>query len=236
MLFILLSCLLVPRIATAQWELLGGWEGDTNDSGYAFTTLGYTHPLSSRIGLTTRLTGGYLYYSFKEDGGKTKVKSPGGSILVGPRFTFERTSIGLLVGPQFNNTREETRTSTGHREESDERIGAAVNGSIWHQFNPSWEFLGIANYDSTNHYTWGRSGVKYRLTEPNRPLQFQVGPELTLHGNADIFSVQGGGLFEVYYNPAKLSLGVRLGYKHSSFPQSSSRDDLYWGLGFYTQF
>lgn len=226
----------MPRLSSAQVELLGGWEGDSNDSGYAFTTIGYTHPFTPSIGITTRVTGGFLYYSFREGTGKTKVESPGGNILVGPRLTFPGTSINLLVGPQINQIREETTTASGRREKSEDRVGVTLNGSIWHQFTPRWDSLGIINFDSVNHYTWGRGGLKYRLTDDKQPLHLSIGPELTLQGNADIFSVQGGGLFEIHYSPAKLSLGLRLGYKHSSFQQAPSRDDLYYGLGFYTQF
>lgn len=227
---------LAPSLAFGDWELLGGWEADSHNTGYIFGAVGYIHSFTPRVALATRAATSYLYYSFPANGGETKVQSPGFTLLAGPRVSGERITLTVMAGAEGRTIRRETTTPTGRFLESDDELGPVVNGTFWGQISPRVDFLGIVNYDSVNSYTWARVGAKYRVTDSNRPISVSLGPEGTVQTNPDIFSVQGGGVFEVFHRPSRLSVAFRLGYKRSTFDEGPSRDGPYWGIGFYTQF
>jgi len=237
-----MTCLLViwmaifPSKVFAVWELLGGWEADSDKNGYAFGAIGYIYPFTSSWALATRVSGSYLYYNFPEKDGKTEVQSPGVGLLIGPRFSLKGTSLTLMGGAEGRKIREKTTTPTEKSQTTKNEIAPVLNGTLYSQISTRWSLLGIANYDFTNKYTWSRAGVKYRLNDPNRPTGFYLSPELTYQGNPDIRSIQGGGAFEIYSSPSRLSLAARAGYKRSTFDVGPSREGPYWGISLYVQF
>ncbi len=227
---------LFPSLSFGDWEFLGGWEADSHNNGYAFTGIGYIHLFNPRLAIATRLSGSYLYYNFPENAGETKVKSPGVTLLIGPRFSGERVSLTVMAGTEARTIKRETDSPAGKSKTSEDKISPVINGALSAKLGQRWDFLGIANYDSANKYTWTRGSLKYRISEQNRPAIIFLGPEVTIQGNRDITSVQGGGIIEVYHNPGKLSLAARLGYKRSTFDAGTSREGPYLGIGFYKQF
>jgi len=224
---------MAPALAWAEWEFLGGFEGDTHDTGFAFGAVGYLHPVTPRLDLAVRAAGSYLYYSFPENGGETRVTSPGITLLAGPRFSGRGISLTLMAGAEARTIERETETPAGRGRTSEDEVGPVANGTLWAQLSPRWDFLGLINYDSANTYTWGRASLKYQLTDGSRPLGLALGPEATLQGNPDIFSVQGGGVGELSYRPLRLSLALRLGYKRSTFEVGPAREGLYGGIALY---
>src|SRR5207245_572104 len=59
-------------VRPAWWELIGGFEGDTHQTGYGFLGPAYIHPLSQNLALHFHLFGNYLFYEFTNDlGGRT---------------------------------------------------------------------------------------------------------------------------------------------------------------------
>jgi hypothetical protein len=227
---------LFPSLSFGDWEFLGGWEADSDNNGYAFSGIGYIHPFNPRLALATRVSGSYLYYNFPEDTGETKVKSPGATLLVGPRFSGERVSLTVMAGAEARTIKRETDSPAGKSKTSEDKVSPVINGALSAQLGRRWDFLGIANYDAANKYIWTRGGLKYRISEQDRPAVVFLGPEVTIQGNSDITSVQGGGMIEVHHNPGKLSLAARFGYKQSTFDTGPSREGPYWGIGFYKQF
>ncbi len=225
-----------PAASSQNGAFLGGWEADSHSNGYAFTALGYTQPVTPGVALTMRVSAGYLYYQFPENGGVTKVTSPTFALLAGPQFSGQRVSLTLTAGAETSTITRENAAATGQTKTTEHQVSAVLNGTFWAQLSQRWDFLYIANYEDANKYTWMRGTTKYRVTEQDRPVSFSVGPEVTAQGNADIKSLQGGGMLEVYFRPASLSLDVRGGYKSSTFPQGPSQTGPYWGAGFYTQF
>ncbi len=225
-----------PLPAFADLVLLGGWEADSHNNGYAFIATRYNHAFTPKIALSTQVAGSFLYYNFPNDGGTTKVESPGVTFLLGPKFSTERISVTLMTGAESRTIRRETTTATGRTVENEFKVGPVVNGTLWTNFVPELSVLGIANYDAVNKYTWARATATHGITDPKRPIQLSLGPEGTLQGNFDLFPIQGGGVFQLYHQPSRVSLGFRLGYKRSNFDGAASRNDVYWGISFYKQF
>lgn len=145
-------------------------------------------------------------------------------------------SLTVTAGAEASTIIRENAVLTGQTKTTEHKVSAVVNGTLWAQLNTFWDLLYIANYEAANKYTWTRATAKYRVTEQDKPTSIFVGPEVTAQGNADIKSLQGGGMIEVYRKPGNFSLDIRAGYKISTFSQMPSQSGHYWGLGFYKQF
>jgi hypothetical protein len=227
---LIVLAVLGPRAASGQWEVMAGGEVDSHDTGYTFLATGYSHPLTPRVSLVTRVSGSYLFYTSPLEDGEIRVRSPGVALLVGPRLALAGLGLTLMGGAQARTIERETTTPAGSVHERDEELGPVVNGTLWAQPYPRWSLLGIVNHDFVNDYTWARGGVIYEVTSPERPLRVGVGPEGIIQGNPDILSVQGGGTLEVHHRPSAFSLTIRLGYKRSTFDEQPSRVGPYWGI------
>src|SRR5574341_1349335 len=68
-------------------ESFGGWEGDSQDQGFGFASLGSVFVINDRTALLGRVMGSYLYYNFDSVNSTTKVTSPGVTLLSGSRFS-----------------------------------------------------------------------------------------------------------------------------------------------------
>jgi cellulose biosynthesis protein BcsS len=226
----------VPSPSFGNGEFLGGWETDSHSNGYVFTGVGYIHPLTPASALATRVSVGYLYYRFPENGGETKVTSPGATLLLGPRFSGQGVSLTLTAGAEASTIIRETATPAGPVRTTENKVSAVLNGSLWKQLGTYWDLLYLANYEAANKYTWTRGTVKYRVTRQEKTASVFVGPEVTVQGNSDITSFQGGGMVEVYHAPSSFSLNARAGYKRSTFHEGPSQTGPYGGIGFYKQF
>jgi hypothetical protein len=225
-----------PSPSFGNWEFLGGWEADAHSNGYAFTGVGYIQPFTSGFALATRVSTGYLYYRFPENGGETKVTSPGAALLVGPRLSGQRMNLTVTGGAEARTIIRKTATPSGQARSSESEVSAVINGTLWARLSASCDLLYIAHYEGANKYIWTRGTAKYRVTKQDKSSSVFVGPEVTAQGNADIKSLQAGGMMEVYHKPGSLSLNIRTGYKLSTFAAGPSQAGPYWGLGFYKQF
>ncbi len=232
----LLLAFSVPATSFADWELLGGWEADSHSNGYGFAGAGYLHPVTPRIALATRLSGGYLYYRFPANGGETKVTSPNGTLLAGARVSGERASLTVLAGAETSTVRRESTTPAGQTTTRETGVDAVLNGTLWARIADPWDFLALANYDAANRYTWARGTVKYRVTAATAATGVFLGPEFTGQGNSDITSFQGGAALQVARRAGRVSIDIRGGYKRSTFHEGPSQSGPYWGVGFYALF
>jgi hypothetical protein len=238
-LFLALGLLLFAGTASAQtsapfWELIGGYEGDTHGSSYAFFGPGYVHPVKPRLAVTARVFGTYLAYSFNDSVGETKVRSPGVSPAIGLRFGGTN-SFTITAGPEVKWRRTEVFGNTGAliREEKRTRYGGNFGAEVYANPTTRNNVQGGLNYNTTDKYTWGRLGFKQQVSNLNSqgPTTISVGFEGIGQGNRDIRSVQGGGLVEVAH--AKASVMFRAGYKQSMFDVGPNKTGLYFGVGYY---
>lgn len=216
------------------WALIGGYEWDTHSSSYGFFGPAYTHPFKPNVAWTARVFGNYLTYEFSDTTKTTKVKSPGGSAAVGLKFGT-KDYFAVSAGPSVSWRKTTVTTNAGVETETKEtRTGVNIGGEI--SLNPGANNIqALANYNTTDKYTWARLGAKTQLT--NRSWSGSnalfLGVEGIAQGNDDIRSVQFGGLFEVNHVPSKLSLMFRAGYKRSMFDVGADKTGPYFGIGFY---
>ena len=226
--------------APGYWEMVGGSEHDTHDVSYSFIGPGYNKPLSDRVGLTARMTFRYLSYEFRNGaGGDTSVSSPGFQPQVGLRFGPRGKTIRFRVG---------YATSREHRTESDRdgrivdsrrwRHGVSLGSDLYYNLTKRDNIHAMVSFGTENSYLWSRLGYKRQVTnfDWRDKVTVYVGAEGITQGNDEIWSNMGGGLAEVLFVPARLSLMFRSGYKHSSFERGEDKKGPYFALGLYKRF
>jgi hypothetical protein len=225
---------LVP--APAFWELISGYEGDTDGSGYGFFGPSYVRPIRPGLAWTVRAFGNYLSYEFQELDGATTVRSPGVSSALGLQFggaSFFR----VMAGPELKWRRTEFAGpgGVGTIRQSDTRLGANVGGEMYANPTSHNNLQGLINYNTSDDYTWGRLGFKEQLTNHGwqRPTATFLGVEGIVQGNHDIRSRQLGGFFEIAHTPARVSMVFKAGYKRSTFEVGPGKAGPYFSIGFY---
>lgn len=228
---------IAPPAATgpAFWELISGFEGDTEGSAYGFFGPSYVRPIRPGLSWTARAFGNYLAYEFSGADGDTRVRSPGVNAAVGLQFG-DTSFFRVLAGPELKWRRTAiTNDAVAIASDTDTRIGANFGGEMY--LNPSSHnnIQGLINYNTSDRYSWGRIGFKEQVT--NRrwagPTAAFVGIEAIGQGNADIRSKQVGGFVELAIVPARVSLVVKGGFKQSTFDVGPNKSGPYFSAGFY---
>lgn len=215
-------------------EIVTGWEGSSS-RGYAFVSPSAAFATSGQFSWIVRGAVSYLYYDFPDEGGKTRVRSPGESLGVGLRYSTPQLSV--TIGPGYE-VRQTTRDFASGSERRDNESGVVVQGDVFYQATPLTNVSLIASYGAANDYVWVRAGGKRQISNfDNRDATtLHAGVEITGQGNKDGRSTQVGGLFEVAYPSAKASLQFRAGYSRLTNPDDSHESKPYFGVGFYRAF
>jgi hypothetical protein len=222
------------------WEVIGGFEGDTHDTGYGFFGPSYNRPISENVAITARVFGTYLFYKFDNGlGGETEVHSPGLSPTVGLRFG-RGTTVKVSVG--YGRKRE-------HREETDRagrvvsdtrrwRGGLNLGGDLYWNLTKRDNIHALVHFGTEDDYLWSRAGYKHQVSNHDwkGKTTLYLGGEGIVQGNEDIHSNQIGALAEVLFVPNRLSLMFRAGYKRSTFDVGDAKSGLYYGIGLYKRF
>lgn len=217
------------------WELIGGYEGDTHGSAYAFFGPSHVHPIRPGLAWTARAFVNYLAYEFSGADGDTEVRSPGVNATVGLRFG-DRNWFGVNAGPEVKWRRTELTPPSGPVvESSDTEFGANVGAEAYVNPTSHNNLHGIVNYGTVDEYLWARLGFKEQIS--NRGYQGStttfVGIEGIGQGNQDITSTQFGGFFEIARSPSNVSLMFRVGYKRSTFDVGPNKTGPYFAVGYY---
>lgn len=221
--------------APAFWELISGYEGDTDGSGYGFFGPSYVRPIRPGLSWTARAFGNYLSYQFSEVNGATHVRSPGVNAGAGVQFG-DRNFFRVLAGPEVKWRRTAvTDTSGAIDTRTDMRVGANVGGEMYASPTSHNNLQGLVNYNTSDRYSWGRLGFKEQLNNHSwqGPNTAFVGVEGIGQGNHDIRSKQVGGFFEITHVPAKVSVVFKAGYKQSTFNVGPAKTGPYFSVGFY---
>lgn len=219
----------------AFWELISGYEGDSDGSGYAFFGPSVIRPIRPGLSWTARAFANHLAYEFSGAGGHTQVRSPGVSTGIGLQFG-DKNFVRVLAGPEVKWRRTELTGPSGvvsaHR---DARFGTNTGGEIYANPTAHNNLHGIVNYNTTDRYSWARLGFKEQITNRawENPNTIFLGVEGIVQGNTDIRARQLGGLFEYSRGPAKVSLVFKAGYKRSTFEVGPARTGPYFSIGFY---
>jgi len=220
--------------AMAAPELVTGFEGSAG-RGYGFASPAFTFPASHETAWVVRGTLSYLYYDFREEGGRTKVRSPGESIAILFRYSTPQLTADFGPGYEIRQTRRDL-ASGGHTDVDEN--GVTVTGDVFYQITPLTNVNLIATYGGANHYTWARAGIKRQITNLNaqEATSMYVGAEVTGQGNSDGHTAQIGGLFEVAFPQDRASLQLRAGYSRLRNPDGSKESHPYYGIGYYRAF
>jgi outer membrane protein assembly factor BamA len=219
--------------APAFWELISGYEADTEGSGYGFFGPSYVRPIRPGLSWTARAFGNYLSYQFSDLDGATHVKSPGVSTAAGLQFG-DRQFFRLLAGPELKWRRTEI-TGPAASTRTDTQLGANFGSEVYANPTSHNNIQGLVNYNTTDRYSWGRLGFKEQVN--NHAWQGAntafVGIEGIAQGNHDIRSKQVGGFFELTHVPAKVSMVFKAGFKQSTFEVGPAKTGPYFSVGFY---
>jgi hypothetical protein len=228
----------VPPVVTrgpAFWELISGYEGDSDGSGYAFFGPSFVRPIRPGLSWTARAFGNYLAYEFSGLEGSTHVRSPGISTGIGLQFG-DRNFFRVLAGPEVKWRRTEVTGLNGvSAAESEAQFGVNAGGEMYTNPTSHNNLHGIVNYNTTDKYSWARVGFKEQLNNKawERPNTMFLGVEGIVQGNSDIRARQLGGFFEFSRVPAKVSLVFKAGYKRSTFDVGPAKTGPYFSVGFY---
>jgi hypothetical protein len=221
--------------APAFWELISGYEGDTDGSGYGFFGPSYVRAIRPGLAWTARAFGNYLSYQFSALDGATQVRSPGLNSAIGLQFG-DKARFSVLAGPEVKWRRTEVTAANGViATRTDTRVGANAGGAVYANPTPHNNLQGLINYNTTDRYSWARLGFKEQLNNHTwaKPNTTFLGVEGIVQGNHDIRSRQLGGFFEITHVPAKVSIMFKAGYKRSTFNVGPDKTGPYFSVGFY---
>src|SRR5579884_3073612 len=100
--------------AAVELEGVGGWEGDSHQSGFAFYGLSGTYPLRDHLALLGKIEANDLYYQYGSSDDLTRVHSPGIRLMSGVKVQLKTTMILLSAGMEqrWNQTIESSQTAT----------------------------------------------------------------------------------------------------------------------------
>ncbi len=232
-----LTLLLALPAATAwagPFELIAGWEGDSHAQGYGFAAVGAILPAAPYVTFPVRVTASHLYYAYDSTGTEVSVRSPGASLLAGPRWSGERGSVTLLGGAEVRRERRERGGSAGE----EDITGAVVQADGELVVGPRGRLFALASWSGAVDYLYGRSSARLQLTNLDwtGPVTWFTGLEGVLQGNDDSDAVQAGAFVECALPRQHGSLALHAGYKGSGSATGSRRRGGYLGAGFYRRF
>lgn len=223
-------------VEAPYWVLLGGYEGDTHGTGYGYFGPQWVRPVRDDLDVQFSLRGNYLMYEFEENGGLTKVRSPGLAAKVGVKFGDENW-FKVAAGPSVK-WRSETFEGPDGREIDildDTEFGFSVGADAW--LNPSDRdnIHLLMNYGTEDGYIWSRGGYRRQVSNYDwrGTWTHYLGGEVIAQGNDDIRSLQVGALWEILHAPNSASVMLRGGWKRSTFEQADEKTGPYFGIGYY---
>jgi hypothetical protein len=216
---------LLPVTASADGDLAANWEGGPSN-GYAAASPTFNIPLTSTSSLDLIPTGSYLYYDVHENGGITKVHSPGASF--GADYKYSDDNLTFAVGPAVQVLWQGRTSSKGPKTNST-LTGWAVNGDLSYRFSDLTSFDLSSSYEQADRYYFTRASVEERVGHMGSFSWF-VGPEGTIQGNNQFTQLGGGALSEFVFNNSGTSLQIRGGYANVNYSDHTSQSRPYVGV------
>jgi hypothetical protein len=225
------------NVETSFWEPIGGVEVDTHGTGYMFFGPTYQRQLRDNLRMFARVNGNYLMYEFEELGGMTKVRSPGVSSMAGLRFGGANWfQVGAGLGAKRRT--EKFFVGTGGNplaEDTDWQLGLDLAADAYLNPTSRTNVHAMVNYGTADNYLWSRLAAKRQISNYSwsGPFAHFVGAEIMGQGNDDIRSIQVGGLLEFLHVKSSASIGLRAGWKQSTFDFGPDKTGPYFGVGYY---
>lgn len=232
-----LALLLALPAATAwagPFELIAGWEGDSRSQGYGFVAAGAIVPAAPQLSFPVRLTGSHLYYAYDSTGAEISVRSPGVSLLVGPRWSGQRGSVTLLAGGELRRERRERGDVSGEENTTGEVV--QVDGEV--ALGPRGHLFALASWSGAAGYLYGRASARRQLDNLDwtGAVTWFTGLEGVLQGNDDSDAWQAGTFVECALPRRHFSLALHAGYRDSGSPGGRRHRGGYLGAGLYRRF
>ncbi|MGH7340674.1 MAG: cellulose biosynthesis protein BcsS [Candidatus Rokuibacteriota bacterium] len=223
------------EIGAPRWTANGGFEADSHDTGYGFAGPTYVRPFRPQMSWVAGANVNYLYYEFPSAaGGHTNVRSPGVNALGGVRFGV-RNYFQLAAGPGFKRRRVEVVDPFDNviRSSTRTKVGLHLVGVGSVDPTPHNNFYGQVAYGAEDDYIWSRAAFKEQLTNRSWSGRFthDLGGEATVQGNDDLRSVQFGPFIELVHVPSSTAIGLRGGYKHTSYDFGPDRTGPWFAIG-----
>ncbi len=233
-LFTLLFALPAAAAWAGPFELIAGWEGDSRSQGYGFVAAGAILPVAPRLSIPVRVTGSHLYYAYDSTGTEVSVRSPGVSLLAGPRWSGQRGSVSLLAGAELRRERRERAGVTDEKNTKGEVV--QVDGDVI--LGPRGHLFALANWSGAADYLYGRASARMQLDNLDwtSALTWFTGLEGVLQGNDNTDAWQAGTFVECALQRRRLSLALHGGYKDSGSPGGRRHRSGYLGAGLYQRF
>jgi hypothetical protein len=226
----------MPPSRPTQWSSIGGFEVDSNDTGYGFVGPQYIRPLRQNLAFVGSANFNYLFYEFDTPEGHTNVRSPGVNVMGGLQFG-EKNWLLLQAGPSFKRRQVERLDAFDNTIASDKNtdVGLNLGASVWFDPTSHNNVFGMLNYNTVDRYTWGRLAFKEQIGNRSwqGPITPYVGVEFVGQGSEDIRSQQYGGFVELTHVPSSVSVMLRAGYKRSSFDFGPDKTGPWFAIGFY---
>lgn len=222
------------------WEINGGYEGDSRDTGYAFFGPVWNKPLRDNLTLQARVYLHHLRYEFPNaDGGETEVEAPGVGPAVGLKWG-RRNWVKASTGLNFRREERKLEDALGRtiREDEDTEVGLSLGGEAWWNPTSRSNVHAMLSYGTLSDYVWGRVAAKRQLTNADWSGRhtLYLGAETIGQGNEDIRSWSVGPILELAFARTSLSLQARGGYRRTMFDHGDDDDGAYFGVGLWKRF
>jgi hypothetical protein len=229
----------VRPVDSPYWASIGGFEGDSHDTGYAFFGPQYVRPFRPNMAFVAGANLNYLYYEFDTGDGRTNVRSPGVSTKAGVRFG-DRNWVQFTAGPSFKRRHREVRDLSDRVVSSSRDLdpGVSLGADVWANPTSRSNIHGMLHHGTEDSYTWSRIAAKQQVTNFDWRNRFThyLGAEYIGQGNEDIRSNQVGAFVEFLHAPSSISIMLRGGYKHSAFDVGPDKTGPWFAVGFYQRF
>jgi hypothetical protein len=218
------------------WEPMGGFDFDTNSTGYGWVGPQYQYKLNDNVGIVGRAGLNYLYYEFEDVGGRTRVSGPGVNAAVGVRVGGSNW-FQVTAGPSWVQRNHTLKVTDGSDidQGGEWHSGIQYGGDVF--FNPTRRsnVMGQAMYSTSDNFHWLRGMGKQQVTNYGWTNTFThyVGGELVGMGNEDFDTVQIGGLFEFLHVKSSASIALRSGWKRQTTPLGAPQSGPYFGIGYW---
>ena len=218
------------------WEPMGGFDFDTNSSGYGWVGPQYQYKVRDNVGIVARAGLNYLYYEFDDALGRTRVSGPGFNAAAGVRVGGSNW-FQVTAGPSWVERNRSLKVSDG--DDIDQgggwESGMQYGGDVF--FNPTRRsnVMGQAMYSTSDNFHWLRGMGKQQITNYGWTNTFThyVGGEVVGMGNQDFDAVQVGGLLEFLHVKSSASIALRAGFKRQTTPLGAPESGPYFGIGYW---
>ena len=228
-----------PQVSSeprSWWEPMGGFDFDTNSTGYGWVGPQFQYKVRDNLGIVARAGLNYLYYEFEDLGGRTRVSGPGVNAMVGVRVGGTNW-FQVGAGPSWVRRNRELKLTGGGEIDngSTTRTGVNLNGDVFLQPNTRTTVMGQALYATDDDFRWTRLMAKRQISnfQWTAPFTHSLGGEVISMGNPEFGTVQAGGIFEFLHAASSVSIALRAGWKRQTTDLGAPRTGPYFGIGYW---